>query len=69
MVVVKDIQCSSLIMKYWRGTWVVQSVEDLIPGFGSGGDPRVLRLSLLWSPPLSPTWSPALGSTLSRESA
>lgn len=48
---------------------MTQSVERLTLGFGLGDDLRVLRSRLLWSPPLSPTRSPALGSTLSREMA
>ena len=39
------------------GTWVPQSVECLIIDFGSGHDPKVMRLN------------PVLGSTLSVEPA
>ena len=41
----------------YGGTWVPQSVKHLTPGFSSGHDLRVIRLS------------PMLGSVLSEESA
>ena len=45
----------------FQGAWVVQSVEHLTLGFGSGGDLRVMGSS--------PKASPMMGSLLSEDSA